>query len=45
MSRILFIMYHIALCTQCIALVNYDHLLHIRIYHVEPEVEIQKEQV
>jgi hypothetical protein len=26
-------MHHIALCTPCIALVNYGHLLHIRVDH------------
>jgi hypothetical protein len=38
-------MRHIALCTPCIARFNNAHLLHIRVDHVEPEVEIQKEQI
>jgi hypothetical protein len=41
----LLIMHHITLCTQCIALVNYGHLLHMRVDHVEPESEFQAEQV
>jgi hypothetical protein len=45
MIRILMIMHHIALCTPCIALCNYDHLLHIRVDHVEPKTENQAEQV
>jgi hypothetical protein len=45
MVKVLVIMHHIALCTPCIALVNYGHLLHIRIDRVEPEAEIQNEQV
>jgi hypothetical protein len=32
-------MHHIALCTPCIALVNYDHLLYMGVHHVEPELE------
>jgi hypothetical protein len=35
-------MYHIALCTPCIALVNDGHLLHMRVDHVEPEAEVRK---
>jgi hypothetical protein len=35
-------MHHIALCTPCIALVNGGHLLHMRVGHAEPEVEVQK---
>jgi hypothetical protein len=41
----LLIMHHIALCTQCIALFNYDNLLHIRVDHVEPKSEFQAKQV
>jgi hypothetical protein len=39
----LMFMQHIALCTTYIALVNCDHLLHIRIDHAESE--FQAEQV
>jgi hypothetical protein len=45
MSRMLFIMPHIALCTPCIALVNGDHLLYMWVDHVEPESKFQAEQV
>jgi hypothetical protein len=45
MFRLLLFMHHIVLCTPCIALFNCDHLLHIRIDHVEPISEIQVEQV
>ncbi len=38
-------MHHITLCIRCITLVNCDHLLHIRVDHVEPKTEIQEEQV
>jgi hypothetical protein len=38
-------MHHIALCTPCIALFNCDHLLHIRVDHVEPKTKNQTEQV
>jgi hypothetical protein len=38
----LMFMHHIALCTPCIALVNGGHLLHMRVGHAEPEVEVQK---
>jgi hypothetical protein len=38
-------MHHIALCIPCIALVNGGHLLHMQVDHVEPETEIQVEQV
>jgi hypothetical protein len=38
-------MHHNALCTSCIALINCDHLLHIRVDHVEPKTEIQAVQV
>jgi hypothetical protein len=41
----LLIMHHIALCTPCIALFNYVHLLHIQVDHAEPESEFQAEQV
>jgi hypothetical protein len=37
MSRMPFIMHHIALCTSCIALVNGGHLLHMRIDHAVPK--------
>jgi hypothetical protein len=45
MVKVLMIMHHITLCTLCIALVNGDHLLHMRVDHAEPEAEVQKEQV
>jgi hypothetical protein len=45
MIRILMIMHHIGLCTSCIALCNYDHLLCIQVDHVEPKTENQAEQV
>jgi hypothetical protein len=38
-------MFHIALCTPCIALVNGGHLLHMRVDHAEPESEFQAEQL
>jgi hypothetical protein len=38
------IMQHLALCTPCIALVNYGHLLHIRLDHTEPGFEEPTEQ-
>jgi hypothetical protein len=38
-------MHRIALCAPCIALVNYGHLLHIRVDHTEPVSEFQSEQV
>jgi hypothetical protein len=38
-------MHHIALCTPCIALVNYGHLLDMQVDHVESESEFQAEQV
>jgi hypothetical protein len=38
-------MYHIALCTTCIALFNCGHLLHMRVDHAEPKSEIQVERV
>jgi hypothetical protein len=41
----LLIMHHIALCISSIALFNCDHLLHIRVDHVEPESELQAKQV
>jgi hypothetical protein len=45
MVKVLMIMHHIVLCTPCIILFNYDHLLHIRVDHVEPKMEDQTEQV
>jgi hypothetical protein len=38
-------MYHIALCTPCITLVNCDHLFHMQIDHAEPKMKIRAEQV
>jgi hypothetical protein len=38
-------MHHNALCISCTTLVNYGHLLHIRIDHAEPESKFQEEQV
>jgi hypothetical protein len=38
-------MHHIALCTPCITHFNCDHLLHIRVDHVEPKTKNQVEQV
>jgi hypothetical protein len=35
-------MHHITLCTPYIALVNDDHLLHMRVDHAELEAEVQK---
>jgi hypothetical protein len=35
-------MHQIALCTQCTALVNGGHLLHMRVDYAEPEAEVQK---
>jgi hypothetical protein len=43
MVKVPMIMYHIALCIPCIALVNGGHLLHMRVDHTEPEAEVQKE--
>jgi hypothetical protein len=37
------ILHYIALCTQCIALFNCDHLLHIQVDHAELELEFQVE--
>jgi hypothetical protein len=45
MFKVLMIMYHIALCTTCITLVNCGHLLYIRVDHAEPKSEFQAEQV
>jgi hypothetical protein len=45
MINMLLIMHYIALCTTCIALFNYGHLLLIRVDHVEPKTENQAEQV
>jgi hypothetical protein len=39
------IMHHTVLCTPCIALVNCDRHLHMRVDHTETGAEIQKEQV
>jgi hypothetical protein len=44
-SRILLIIHHIALCTPCIVIFNYGHLLHVRVDDAEPKSEIQAEQV
>jgi hypothetical protein len=38
-------MHYIALCTTCIALFNFGHLLLIWVDHVEPKMENQAEQV
>jgi hypothetical protein len=38
------IMQHLALCTPCIALVNYGHLLHMWLNHAESEFEEPTEQ-
>jgi hypothetical protein len=45
MTRMLFIMHHIALCTTCNALVNGSHLLHMWVDHTETESEFQAEPV
>jgi hypothetical protein len=45
MVKVLMIMHHIELCTPCIILFDCDHLLHIRVDHVEPKTEDQSEQV
>jgi hypothetical protein len=37
-------MHHLALCTPCIALVNYGHLLHMRVDHAKPKSKVQAEQ-
>jgi hypothetical protein len=37
-------MRHIALCTPCIAAVNGGHLLHMRVDHVELELEESTKQ-
>jgi hypothetical protein len=39
------LMHHIILCTPCIALVNYGHLLHMWVDHAEPKSEVQAERV
>jgi hypothetical protein len=36
-------MHNITLCTPCIALVNGGHLLHMRVDHAKPKLEIQVE--
>jgi hypothetical protein len=41
----LLFMHHIALYTSCIVLFNCGHVLHIRVDHVESELEFQAEQV
>jgi hypothetical protein len=38
-------MHHIALCTTCITLFNYDHPLHIRVDHVESKTVIQAKKI
>jgi hypothetical protein len=38
-------MYHIVLCTLCIALFNGGHLLYMRVEHAETKSEFQAEQV
>jgi hypothetical protein len=45
MVKILLSMHRIVLCTPCITLFNCDHLLHIRVDHVEPKTENQVKQV
>jgi hypothetical protein len=45
MVKILLSMHRIVLCTPCIILFNCDHLLHIRVDHVEPKAENQAKQV
>jgi hypothetical protein len=45
MLRFFLFMHHNALYTSCIAYFNVVHFLHIWVDHVEPEEEIQKEQV
>jgi hypothetical protein len=44
MLRLLLFMHHIALCTPYIAHFNVAHLLHMRVDHAEPNIEIQVEQ-
>jgi hypothetical protein len=41
----LLIMHHIVLCTPCILLFNFGHLLQIRVDHVELKTENQAEQI
>jgi hypothetical protein len=41
MSRMLFIMHHITLCTLCIAIANGGCLLHIRVDYAEPELNLK----
>jgi hypothetical protein len=41
----LLFMYYIALFIPYIAIVNCDHLMHIRVDHAEPKTKIQVEQV
>jgi hypothetical protein len=45
MFRLFLFMHHIALCTPCIALVNYGHLFAYTMDHVEPRTKIQVQQV
>jgi hypothetical protein len=45
MSRMLLFIYHIAFCILCNALVNYGHLLHVRVDHMKSKSEFQTEQV
>jgi hypothetical protein len=45
MVKMLMIMYNIALCTSYITHFNVAHFLHIRVDHVEQELEIKKEHV
>jgi hypothetical protein len=44
MYRLLMIMHNNELCAPCIALVNYGHLLHMRVDHAKPGSEFQVEQ-
>jgi hypothetical protein len=45
MVKMVIIMHHTTLCTPCIALFNYGHLLHIRVDHVEPKTDNEEKQV
>jgi hypothetical protein len=44
-TRMLFIMHHIVLCTPCIALVNGGYFLHMRVDQADPKSGFQAEQV
>jgi hypothetical protein len=44
MLRLLLFMHHIALYTPCFTYFNVVHLLHIRVDHAKPKMEIQVEQ-